>query len=1129
MPERHFLQSPAASPDPTADTYILVTSTSSADKELFNTANTITRDVTVSGMTLEIDKDTSSNQIFGEFDGQNDIKSMTLAADRVVIRSAWTLHQTNVNIFARELVFEGDGKIITNPIEWAGAADASDGKLPGSNGQPGSPGGSVTLNIQTLTLPKNDAATRFDLSGGKGQAPGAGSSVKGADAPLWEGSYFYDDQDRQVSVADRIEKFDLNDFATFVQKNKIVAAKLQLVEPLNLAWGDYGLRDGFPAQSVLPTAGRAISAGRSGSGGNSGDLATLVTVSTASAVLTGGATPDAIVTSAGSTGGPNPVDVWQLAFVSLGEDDITTFDETNSMKVATLKTVPDGQAVTGGSGAPGSPGKILSLTATPAAFLHPAQVQTVLHYLEDAFLTGDRDTTILDQYLTALAAIGATNSDATTYQNVQSQMQSLKHRVASDLDYFFNPAGWVPELSLQANLAAYQNEVSSAMGALFLSYWTQKQAAKTTSAAATIKQSISQLDQQRQAAIDILNSAQKRLPGMIATLNDIVNNQVPAIKSELTTVYQDLQGQAKNDTDKKIISGVIQGLTFLTSVIPYGQPILGEFGNVLSNFDPYNGQTPQTETAGDDFTDKLTSVLNDGLQSGADLISSLAEKASSPDDAGKNASSVMSTLADIGPKAVSFIKSISSLAAPADVVEANLRQLEAHDPRYKSLTDKLRVLNKQKAKLTQDMSLTLQEISTARNSIVNCLLGTDTLHAQLDDTLAKLGHQALLFARQIGRDAQQRLNKYQYFLIKSYEYKVVGPFSGVNFDLDDVFREFETMLDGSSDGSLTDQNISDLVGGVYTANLKSITDKLIEDFEMVGVGSTVSLPIILSEAELAELNSGNAVTIDLQKMQQISPRTQNVRISDLNIAKMTAEGANEGDDTNLTVTVSHSGEGTIRFNGQLQAFRTMAVGSPNEPTGSAGIWGATLALGDPNATLQHITPSASDELLLQSLLSGSTKVDPAAAKELEQYEPPAIADLVVNRVIGGTANPKVMITALTLNVDLKFENAPADEVVLEVVDANGNRPSVTCSTGDPANPDDKNGQSDGIAPLYRIYPSGSSIKLEVPEAFGALNFVEWQDRNGTSVGRTPTLEVQLDANPDKLDPHGEMFFQSVYR
>jgi len=135
--------------------------------ENLNYTNRIVHEIRIVGDTVELEEDHENGlyEAYGNGD-RRDIKSMNIIAERVIVRSPVRLKQTAVTIWARELVFEGEGRIQTTPEERLQSPGV------GVAGVNGLPAGAITLHIGTLT--SDTAGLNFDLSGGRGQPGGRG-------------------------------------------------------------------------------------------------------------------------------------------------------------------------------------------------------------------------------------------------------------------------------------------------------------------------------------------------------------------------------------------------------------------------------------------------------------------------------------------------------------------------------------------------------------------------------------------------------------------------------------------------------------------------------------------------------------------------------------------------------------------------------------------------------------------------------------------------------------------------------------------------------------------------------------------------------------------------------------------
>jgi hypothetical protein len=142
-----------------------------------------------------------------------------------------------------------------------------------------------------------------------------------------------------------------------------------------------------------------------------------------------------------------------------------------------------GQSATAPLSFPGAAGSVQVITNS-GAWLHSFAVRSVLQFAKDAYLNGRIAETrqLLGEYQALLRAhqrVVAPDEELTDEEfsekvnldQLLAEVENLVHRIDSNLDYFGNPAGWVPMLSFEANFLAFQNEVEHSVPILYLAYW----------------------------------------------------------------------------------------------------------------------------------------------------------------------------------------------------------------------------------------------------------------------------------------------------------------------------------------------------------------------------------------------------------------------------------------------------------------------------------------------------------------------------------------------------------------------------------------------------------------------------------------------------------------------------------
>ena len=148
---------------------------------LNNTMRDTAYSYSISGKDVIFDNDVQ-NKVWG-LSGMENLYELNIFAERLYIRSALAFPHTNVNICAKEIIFEDNG----NEIASINTTPSSTGIMTNETGIDGEDAGNITLNIKSL---KANYAKRFILNGAQGQCanpngtPGNGGSGGVLIAPI---------------------------------------------------------------------------------------------------------------------------------------------------------------------------------------------------------------------------------------------------------------------------------------------------------------------------------------------------------------------------------------------------------------------------------------------------------------------------------------------------------------------------------------------------------------------------------------------------------------------------------------------------------------------------------------------------------------------------------------------------------------------------------------------------------------------------------------------------------------------------------------------------------------------------------------------------------------------------------
>lgn len=183
VPEQYAFQSQGVIPD--GESYTLLAETKK-DSILFNGEWRNVFSISLSGKDVVFD-DNVQNKVYG-LSGREDIADLNIYAERLIIRSTLRFPQTEVTIYAKELIFEDQGEFMSSLNTTPSLIDVrTEGE-----GINGANAGNIYLYVKEM---KANAAKRFILNGGNGQSanrigtPGNGGNGGTITSTINIGSY----------------------------------------------------------------------------------------------------------------------------------------------------------------------------------------------------------------------------------------------------------------------------------------------------------------------------------------------------------------------------------------------------------------------------------------------------------------------------------------------------------------------------------------------------------------------------------------------------------------------------------------------------------------------------------------------------------------------------------------------------------------------------------------------------------------------------------------------------------------------------------------------------------------------------------------------------------------------------
>jgi hypothetical protein len=499
--------------------------------------------------------------------------------------------------------------------------------------------------------------------------------------------------------------------------------------------GSWGL-NWTQGSQVWPTNGTdAKPAGKPGNPGNGGNL-TISANLTAEQLI-------AYVSNGGGTAGQKGYDQWggwagspNPAYWVLWKGSWSEMASYTS-KAGKDAPAPDPDIWYGSNGS-------ISVTGHTMSWLHPYALKMILAHAKDTYLykrNPNAAKEILEEYDSLLITykeypewLTLPEEWQNDFNQMHGEIQILVHRIDSNLDYFGNPAGWVPMLSFEVTKAIYEKEIEHAIRVLYLSYWLgnsagsiQEKINAMTALRDELEKEITDFKQQYDTSVTLIPKLQTDSVNM-ANKVDFLQQQIQAKENELL-IYaeQNVEERHKVPTWQKVaqVAGTI------CKLCPVYQPAMGAIGtglDIAAKYDPdkpwdtikqlpdiskaykstdFKNMTDNWDTAWEKFD--AASFENDKI----DYLEKLG-------DVGKQ-------FAPMGKELLKMKDVFEETKIPKNEVDAELQKLKAESPEFKSLVEDIQKLMIQKEEFGRNLADAMQKVTVMADNITHNILAGDKL------------------------------------------------------------------------------------------------------------------------------------------------------------------------------------------------------------------------------------------------------------------------------------------------------------------------------------------------------------------------------------------------------------------
>jgi hypothetical protein len=1031
------------------------------------------------------------------------IEQLTILCDVLRIDSPLHLPEANVAIFARKIVFGPDGSLDTSPLPWSTAKvkDATDSTKRGEDGAEGRPAGRITLfGGQIAFEPTAKGRTRpagscIYANGGRGQHAGQGKNgTDGKSAAVFDHAH-WSMKDSFAGTTHFRPKF--NPPAYFVEHQTtfpLIPGKMEVGH-----WG----------ADRAPTSGEdAWPPGTPGSGGDAGQLLTNLPEAINRFTNNPGDEGErARPVTGGRAGEPRSSARYRLQghYNMLGADpgDVTELEK----KVTTTTNGKDFPAKGSKSGQGKRPSPVLR--NSPQIWLHPTLLRHVLLFVRDTYLSNDmaRVVELLDAYGTTLDQGPPTTADSPwnadlvpQWHAAAAEVASLRLQVNLKEDYFGNPAGYAPLLSLASAWRNYELETSTALRTLLLSNWVEAKAQKKVNLARASEAAIELLNKDSQETVQKMSEAEAELLRLDREEKDL-DRALDKAEANLEALRTKLFNEAAADTARKAqITFAVNLGAALLQVVPVGQPWVGMAGQLAPTINDYI-QGGDSKTAIAKAKDTVKEAMEASKKAKAEAKKAAKKaKDEAKDTDGKDKAKAKTPSAwsvaakGLGPAANMLGNAYKAMQLPEAEIDAALNKLTKKSAEWAKLSEELRDLAEKKAsyfaasaRATQALSEGYARASTNASAVVS-------FEAQRNEGLVSLDPSALQFMAELGQRAEKALTASLYLLVRAYETTVFEP-AKVDWAMKPVFDKIKALIDAD-----TGQTVHDVLAQatvlepIFMSNLENLHTGLLKGGISGQRGgrviheNSVSRELAIGPDQpisLNALNTARELRIDPVRRQLVQPQRQRAFLANVELAKISFAGPVPASG-NMTLTLTVDDLGIIRVDQHLYALRG------DSPRWWQWNYGFGSGVAHPSK------PSENARDLLNILFKSE-------GRDIKQKlaRPPLWSNLTLTVSYSDTPNgAEPAIENLLFRVQCDESIADSKQVVLDVAATD---PSIAIELSN----EDLGDRKDGIGNFYRVYSRNTEVALKAKPSQG-WRFLRWEG-DGTSNGDTITVGLKHDA------------------
>ena len=440
-------------------------------------------------------------------------------------------------------------------------------------------------------------------------------------------------------------------------------------------------------------------------------------------------------------------------------------------------------------------------------------------------------------------------------------------------------------------------------------------------------------------------------------------------------------------------------------------------------------------------------------------------------------------------------KIITSNTAPNSEVQAEYNKLIANSPEWNRMKGELEELNIKKTELLNHMNEVFSNMTNTLAELNNDILALDAFRRDVFTGNSKRDLNAMLYIEKMEQRAKNRMLKYDYYLRKAYEYRLLKPYGNEEFNLSGMFERLEAL--SVAVDSIVDYAAYSTLSSVYKERVSDMAHRIIEEYTYnQPEKSAEPIPIHLSKEQLESLNTDGSVVLNLYEMDNgtnFFQDEENIRIVSLGVSYIKAHTVGGATRSRLGVDMKHSGMSQYRKDGQIYWFDHMSRNTTNPH-----YWRTTLSFNGDH--VEKSDPETHQEsIAISSLLSAILNNNQEAVMLFSR--PSVWSDITLSKLVQ-TNGDDIVIDSLVLSLQYDYTLRPENIRNIDITANNDLMPYIACSV------EDINGRGSGRGPLYRSYrTSTQTVTFTAQEKYETYYFVNWTDQYGKVVSDKAALTV----------------------